>query len=424
MIEQGTVSPNPKVVALEPKKAKKVTKCFYLVEVIFVIVALGLYVGIYFINLIPTAPGIISPYYDGSSSTISTLVVGSATVTQPSFSVGTIIKTLTFNWIMWKVANIIVLLDMLAPLSWRRKLVGISVFGVIMCALDWTIFILLNKYSYDYAFVGISWVITFLVSITLFANQEKQRFHVTFRNSLFAYLSYSVLIAVYWFGIPSLFNVLIKNLTGITGTLAFFYIFPIIDLLLVLFGWLMQYAVSDNMKMFVSVATNWLSQGYRVGILCRLSFAETDFYYQIAWIMFRNVLFSWVTNNQHLNRVNLSHLGWIVAYYISIFFNFLPICGVSNVITSNSYSASISLFSPYLLPNNPYTTTITSSATLLPTNLSMLGNIQWYGPLIIWGIDTFTQRYKLYEFNWKLIIYNLFGIYLFYLGLISGLGIY
>lgn len=49
------------------------------------------------------------------------------------------------------------------------------------------------------------------------------------------------------------------------------------------------------MKLFVSVSTNWLLQGYRVGILCRLSFAETDLYYQLGWIMFRNILFNWVT---------------------------------------------------------------------------------------------------------------------------------
>lgn len=325
---------------------------------------MGIYAGIYFINLLPSGEGILSYYYSTNSPVISSVVVGAATVSQPVFTVGNIIKSISFNWIMWKAANIIVLLDMLAPLTWRRKLIGISVFGVVMCALDWAIYVLLNDYAYDYAFVGISWILTLLVSITLFANQEKQRFHVTFRNSLFAYFSYSCLIAIYWFAMPNLFNVLIKNISGISGTLAFFYMFPVIDLLLVLFGWLMQFAVSDNMKMFVSVATNWLSQGYRVGILCRLSTSETDFYYQIAWIMFRNVLFSWITDKQHLNRVNLSNPGWIIAYYISVFLNFLPVCGISNITTSKYYNASISLFIPYLLPYNPYYTNQTSNTAL------------------------------------------------------------
>lgn len=137
--------------------------------------------------------------------------------------------------------------------------------------------------------------------------------------------------------------------------------------------------------------------------------------------MFRNVLFNWVTDKSHLNRVNLSMPGWILAYYISEFLNFLPICGISNIITSTYYYASISKFVPYLLPYNPYINTITSVPSY---NISLVGNIQWFVPLMIWIVETFTQKYKLHEFNWKLIIYNLFGIYLFYIGLISGLGIY
>jgi hypothetical protein len=130
-----------------------------------------------------------------------------------------------------------------------------------------------------------------------------------------------------------------------------------------------------------------------------------------------------VTGKSEMNRVNLSMPGWILAYYISVFLNFLPICGVSNIITSFYYHASISNFIPCLLPYNPYVTTL-SSISGSTYNVTMSGNIQWYVPLLIWVVETFTQKYKLYNFNAKLIIYNLFGIYLFYVGLISGLGIY
>ena len=61
---------------------------------------------------------------------------------------------------MWKAANILVILDMLAPFTWHRKLIGVSVFSVVMCALDWVIFVLLNPIDYDYAFVGISWIVS------------------------------------------------------------------------------------------------------------------------------------------------------------------------------------------------------------------------------------------------------------------------
>lgn len=171
MNDQGTLTPNTKVQPEEVKKEKEVTKCFWVVEIVFVILALGLYVGIYFINLIASAEGILSPYYSTGSAVMNQLVVGASSVPQPTFTVSNIIKTISFNWIMWKAANVIVLLDMLAPLTWRRKLVGMSVFSVIMCALDWCTFVLLHDHNYDYAFIGISWIVTLLISITLFANQ-------------------------------------------------------------------------------------------------------------------------------------------------------------------------------------------------------------------------------------------------------------
>ena len=138
--------------------------------------------------------------------------------------------------------------------------------------------------------------------------------------------------------------------------------------------------------------------------------------------MFRNVLFNWVADKPQMNRVNLSMPGWIIAFYISVFLNFLPICGVNNVITSKYYSATVSLLLPYLLPYNPYFAAQSGVST--PYNITLQGNIQWYVPLIIWGVETVTQKYRRYDFNWKLVVYNIFGIYLFYIGLISGLGIY
>jgi hypothetical protein len=170
--------------------------------------------------------------------------VGSSIVPQPYFTVGNVIKSIAFNWIMWKSANIIVILDMLAPFNWKRKLIGVGIFTGVMCAIDWVIFVLLNSRDYDFAFVGISWLVSLVLTVCLYFRQEKQPFHVTLRNSLFPYLSYSTLIVVYWFALPNIFNALIQNISGLSGTLTFFFIFPIIDTLLVLFNWLMQFGVS------------------------------------------------------------------------------------------------------------------------------------------------------------------------------------
>lgn len=72
---------------------------------------------------------------------------------------------------------------------------------------------------------------------------------------------------------PKLLSML-SSLPALYTYTTFFYIFPIIDTLLILFNWLMQYAVSEDMKLFVSTVNNWLLQGYRVGIMLKANFVE------------------------------------------------------------------------------------------------------------------------------------------------------
>lgn len=116
--------------------------------------------------------------------------------------------------------------------------------------------------------------------------------------------------------------------------------------------------------------------------------------------------------------MNVSMTGWIFAFYASYVLNFIPINGVMNVITSLYYNTYLAVLPPYVLSWNPYTTYYSSITGM---NLFFLGNIVWWTPLIIWAASTFTQRYHLFPFNWKLLFYSLFGIFMFYEGLVSGL---
>lgn len=111
-------------------------------------------------------------------------------------------------------------------------------------------------------------------------------------------------------------------------------------------------------------------------------------------------------------------IGWIFAFYASYVLSFLPIPGVMNLIVSRYYTTYIAVTPPYLLSYNPYTTFFSS---VTGVNFLFLGNILWWSPLIIWIATTFTQKYHLYPFNWKLLFYNFLGIFLFYEGLASGL---
>lgn len=172
------------------------------------------------------------------------------------------------------------------------------------------------------------------------------------------------------------------------------------------------------MKLFVSTANNWLLQGYRTGVILRTNFTEIEFYYQIFFIVFRNIFFNYVVDKSKGNRMNVSMTGWIFAFYTSYVLQFVPICGVMNVITSGYYLTYVANLGPYLYSWNPFTTHYSS---ITGVNILFVGNITWWTPLIVWVACTFTQKYHLFAFNWKLLFYSLFGIFMFYEGLVSGL---
>lgn len=138
----------------------------------------------------------------------------------------------------------------------------------------------------------------------------------------------------------------------------------------------------------------------------------------VFFIVFRNIFLNYGLNYSKSDRMNISMTGWILVFYFSYVLNFVPICGVMNIITSTYYETYVASIKPIVWSFNPYTTTYSS---ITGVNLMFWGNILWWSPLIIWIASTFTQKYHLYIFNWKMLLYNFMGIYLFYEGLISGL---
>lgn len=141
----------------------------------------------------------------------------------------------------------------------------------------------------------------------------------------------------------------------------------------------------------------------------------------VFFIIFRNIFFNFVIKKSKSNRMNISMTGWIFAYYLSYVLNFLPICGIMNIIVSTYYTAYINYLKPTFLTTNPFINTFSSPMTGI--NLFFQGNVPWFVPIIIWIAGTFTQKYHLFKFNWKMLIYNLLGIFLFYEGLVSALSI-
>jgi hypothetical protein len=118
--------------------------------------------------------------------------------------------------------------------------------------------------------------------------------------------------------------------------------------------------------------------------------------------------------------------GWIIPYYFSYIMNFIPLIGVGNVIVSVGYYSVILTGTStilYSLPSSLYPSSVFSSFTLTdyPLNTSLKGNTYWIAGIIVFVATTFSQKYAKKRPLIKDIAYYIFGIYLFYLGLSSGI---
>ncbi len=122
--------------------------------------------------------------------------------------------------------------------------------------------------------------------------------------------------------------------------------------------------------------------------------------------------------------------GWGIAYYFSYALIFIPFAGVGNVIIGAGYYSIILVNTSTVLYNLP--SSLYPSDTFIPSsnltdyelNPSFKGDIFKIAALIIWVATTFSQRYskKMPEIV-NTVVYNLFGIYLFYVGLSAGISI-
>lgn len=218
------------------------SKGYYVLEFTFFIIALLVYIGIYFVQLYVNNL-VISHYYSNSYAVASAAAVGSTTVPQPSFTVINVIKSIVYVWAMWKFANAIAILDMLAHVVTWKKVVGFFSFFLLLCGIDCVLFILLNQYNLEIIFAGSAMLLALLISSLLHIGHE-QKFHVTLRNAVLPFISYIFITAVYWIVMPQIYKLSLTYLSIPLGYSLFFYLFPIIDTLLVLFNWMMQHFVS------------------------------------------------------------------------------------------------------------------------------------------------------------------------------------
>lgn len=116
--------------------------------------------------------------------------------------------------------------------------------------------------------------------------------------------------------------------------------------------------------------------------------------------------------------------GWAIVYYLSYIFNFIPVIGLGPLVISYNYKSqqfANSCLLLYYYPNTqyPYSTTVPYTGN----NYTLQGWVFWPAALIIWAISTATQKYPRRKPTPFDLFYYLAGIYLFYLGISSGLQI-
>ena len=187
----------------------------------------------------------------------------------------------------------------------------------------------------------------------------------------------------------------------------------------------MNSKIPEMAKDFLSTV-QFLLLGYFVGMNLLVGVTEVEFYYLVAYMLFRNFFSNWimwkwegVVNNPPCLPV------WIAAYYLSYAFNFLPIIDLGKLIVSKSFysqefgQACLVL---YYFPTSEYPYNSTTPADT--NNLKIRGYVFWLGAAIIWAISTLSQKYprRKPRFGFE-FFFNLIGIYFFYLGISSALEI-
>jgi hypothetical protein len=221
-----------------------------------------------------------------------------------------------------------------------------------------------------------------------------------------------------------------NNLSTYSSCFLIIYSYPIIDLILYSATLALGCKMDDWLKGFFS-SIHFYLLGYGVGMIMLVGYTEVEFYYLIAYFIFRNIFVNHIMRRWEKVVANPPALpGWIICYYVSYALSFLPVIGVGNVVVAKSFSSYLFALSTTILygsanplyPSSTVLTTPTASSTL-GTNGSMSGNIFWLAAAIIWVCWTFTQKYHRMKPSLYDLFYYLFGIHLFYLGITSSLSL-
>ena len=424
--EPNPVQPPTDPAMTSTAKEEPTSKLYYVVSWVIFIAAVFINVGVWAIDYFGTK--IQHSYYYESNYAVSSTMDGNTYTDATNIyseSTGTpkaVAMSLIFSWILWKGALLIYALHLI--INCESKALKIGTY-IALLALILTIDILLTsfakKYWRDYAFYGVTVLLIMIVSLV--NNKEKLR---ALANTLIPLLLYAGFYFMYAWILPRLYRAYKDDMTEYGYLFLMFYTYPLWDLGFYSLTLFLGTKVDEEFKPFFS-SLHFLLLGYGIGFTLLVGYTEVEFYYLLAYFIFRNIFVNYVMRRWESVVANPPCLpGWIICYYFSYAFSYLPVIGVGSVVISKSFLSYIWARTTTLLygiPNPDYYNTLDAPTAGIATNTSMRGYIVWLAALILWLGTTFTQKYSCRKPSLYDLFYYLFGIQLFYVGISSALSV-
>lgn len=191
---------------------------------------------------------------------------------------------------------------------------------------------------------------------------------------------------------------------------------------------MMIYLCSPHTLSFIKMF-HFLNIGYAVGHVILFSPEDVEFYFIIGYLVVRNLAFNWIHQRvQKYVIVPIGLPGWLMVYLVSLCINFVPFIGFSKLVISRSYYTQMLQLSlpilSYTLPNDYYAFNPASFPEYSTFNPGLKSNIPIGSIFIVWVLTTFTQKYHISKIDVKEFFFYIFGIYMFYFGLATGVQLY
>lgn len=408
--------------AIEDERDEAPSYSNYFLQIVVFVLAVGINLGIWAIDYY--AVGTQASYYYNSNFKVSSYTdatiysdstqMFTTSTNSPGSPVG-VAMSLIYTWILWKFALIAFAYQVISREEKNGLRIGtIVTLILVLLAFDILLTIFALTYYNDYIFFAAFALFASVVVLVNAREKGKMLGNLLIPLFLIAFIYFS-----YAWLIPSLYKSYVQNLSTYGAVFLIIYGYPVFDLLFYAGTLALGCKIDNWLKGFFSTI-HFLLWGYGIGMILLVGYTEVEFYYLIAYFMFRNIFVNYIMRHWEKVVSNPPALpGWLACYYLSYALSFLPVIGVGKIVVAKSYSSYMFAKASTVLYGvaNPLYPSSTPPSSSVGPNMTLSGNMYWLGAAIIWLATTFTQRYGKWKPNLYDLVYYLFGIHLFYLGI-------